>query len=135
MDHKTLVFQFSFISHDMYKKNIYRNIHTQKQQKIKIPLNYYIKVNKTIRNKKHCQQKLKLTLNINTYTTKWAVSKIKLTFSHTERQRHQLPKYCFVSIPSPCFGLGKSRSPKTPDLFSTLLPLSRFHPFHTGVPV
>lgn len=25
MDHKTLVFQLTFISHDIYKKNIYRN--------------------------------------------------------------------------------------------------------------
>lgn len=28
IDHETLVFQFSFISHDMYKKNTHRNIHT-----------------------------------------------------------------------------------------------------------
>lgn len=40
MDHKTLVFQFSFISHDMCKKDI---IETQKTQNIKASLNYYIK--------------------------------------------------------------------------------------------
>lgn len=28
IDHKTSVFQFSFISHDMYKKNTHRNIYT-----------------------------------------------------------------------------------------------------------
>lgn len=30
MDHKTLVFQFSFISHDIFKKTIYRNIKNKK---------------------------------------------------------------------------------------------------------
>lgn len=40
MDHKTLVIQFSFISHDMCKKDI---IETQKTQNIKASLNYYIK--------------------------------------------------------------------------------------------
>lgn len=44
MDHKTLVFQFSFIIHDMYKKNFYRN---KKTKKIKTPLNYYIKGGQT----------------------------------------------------------------------------------------
>lgn len=33
MDHKTLVFQLSFISHDMYKKNIETHIHKSNKNK------------------------------------------------------------------------------------------------------
>lgn len=85
---------------------------------------------------------MKNLINTNSYTTKWTISTIKITHSHTERQRPQLPKYYFVSI-CPIFGLGNhqtlssgfsfSPSPSLPSFILPSLMLPSFSHWGTSV--